>query len=382
MDRRLLECTLEVAAAIGAFGVQQLRAALDRRPWWGAGRAEDPDNLLGHALRKSVGVLARQQGWELPEGACEAGASLGRGSRLIAALDLDGDAPRARQQALSMILDALYAVDHWLATYPEPLEADRRVPASLAVAPQVLKQDITTTPADTPPLRPGVAEDLRLMDGDKRHVRRNRDSQRIVAVGSTPATAPEASVTEAIEAELAGQQATLHEWPIERAYLASSLVQQRADGVAMFCKAWPVRQGPSCPKTAFKRDWERQELRCPGGVTMSFAPGGVVKLPGATCARCALRERCTTSVSGRSVSIHPDEALLQEWRARQQTPHGRAKLREQVAMERALAHMGRWQGRRARYRGVRKHVFELRRCAVVHNLHVLVHLTETEQQAA
>lgn len=187
-----------------------------------------------------------------------------------------------------MILDALCAVDHWLATYPEPLEADRRVPASLAVAPQVLKQDITTTPAGTPPLRPGVAEDRRLMDGDKRHVRRNRDSQRIVAVGSTPATAPEASVTEAIEAELVGQQATLHEWPIERAHLASSLVQQRADEVAMFCKAWPVRQGPSCPKTAFKRDWERQELRCPGGVTMPFAPGGVVKLPEATCARCAL----------------------------------------------------------------------------------------------
>ena len=115
---------------------------------------------------------------------------------------------------------------------------------------------------------------------------------------------------------------------------------------------------------------------------MPFAPGGVVKLPEATCARCALRERCTTSVSGRSVSIHPDEALLQEWRARQQTPHGRAKLREQVAMEHALAHMGRWQGRRARDRGVQKHVLKLRRCAVVHNLHVLVHLTETEQQAA
>jgi hypothetical protein len=76
MDRRLLECTLEVAAAIGAFSVQQLREVLDRRPRWGAGRVEDPDNLLGHALRKSVGVLARQQGWELPAGDCEAGASL------------------------------------------------------------------------------------------------------------------------------------------------------------------------------------------------------------------------------------------------------------------------------------------------------------------
>ena len=155
-----------------------------------------------------------------------------------------------------------------------------------------------------------------------------------------------------------------------------------ADDVAMFCKVWPVRQGPYCPKTAFERDWERQELRCPGAVTMAFAPGGVVKLPGATYARCALRERCTASVSGRSVSIRPDEALLQEWCARQQLPHGRAKLRERVAVEHALAPMGRWQGRRARYRGVRKHVFDLRRCAGVHNLHVLVRLTETERQAA
>ena len=36
----------------------------------------------------------------------------------------------------------------------------------------------------------------------------------------------------------------------------------------------------------------------------------------------------------------------------------------------------------ARYRGVRKNVFDLRRCAVVHNLHVLMHLPQTEQQAA
>jgi len=62
---------------------------------------------------------------------------------------------------------------------------------------------------------------------------------------------------------------------------------------------------------------------------------------------------------------------LQELRQRQQTPQGRAQLRERVAVEHALAHIGHWQGRRARYRGVRKNVFDLRRCAVIHNLHVL-----------
>ena len=84
---------------------------------------------------------------------------------------------------------------------------------------------------------------------------------------------------------------------------------------------------------------------------MPFVPGEVVKFPAATCARCALRERCTTSASGRRVTIHPAEALLQELRERQQTPQGRATPRERVAVEHALAHVGRWQGRHALYRG-------------------------------
>ena len=47
------------------------------------------------------------------------------------------------------------------------------------------------------------------------------------------------------------------------------------------------------------------------------------------------------------------------------------KLRERVAVEHTLAHVGQWQGDCARYLGVRKNLFDLRRCAVVHNLHVL-----------
>ncbi len=63
---------------------------------------------------------------------------------------------------------------------------------------------------------------------------------------------------------------------------------------------------------------------------------------------------------------------------------GRAQLRERVAVEQTLAHIGQWQGRRARYRGVRKNLFDLRRCAVVHNLHVLArsHALSAELRAA
>jgi hypothetical protein len=106
-------------------------------------------------------------------------------------------------------------------------------------------------------------------------------------------------------------------------------------------------------------------------VTIPFTPGKTAHYPKQTCATCPLHNRCTTSSSGRSVAIHPDEALLVELRERQTTATGRAQLRERVAVEHALAHIGRWQGHRARYRGTRKNLFDLRRTAVVHNLHVI-----------
>jgi len=82
------------------------------------------------------------------------------------------------------------------------------------------------------------------------------------------------------------------------------------------------------------------------------------------------------------VSIHPDERLLEELRERQLTAQGRAKLRERTAVEHGLAHVGYWQGKRARYLGVRKNLLDLRRVAVVHNLHVIARFQATSAKAA
>ncbi len=48
-----------------------------------------------------------------------------------------------------------------------------------------------------------------------------------------------------------------------------------------------------------------------------------------------------------------------------------------VSVEHTLAHIGQWQGDRARYIGLRKNLFDLRRMAVVHNLHVVARMSET-----
>ncbi len=50
---------------------------------------------------------------------------------------------------------------------------------------------------------------------------------------------------------------------------------------------------------------------------------------------------------------------------------GRDKLRERVAVEHRLAHIGRRQGRRARYRGVRKNLFDLRRACAIQNFETI-----------
>jgi hypothetical protein len=397
MDRRLIEQTIELAAQRRAFGSRQLRAALDSSPLWGASRVEDTYNLLGHALRKALGVIARQQGRELATIAVEAGARMVGGASLKAALDLDWDDPSACEQALVLVLGALEAVERWLESKPVGGE-EPGVRESLAVAHQVRTQDVELA-ADKPPmLRRKVAKDRRIaiedhemrhgrkskhqrIDGYKRHVLRDLDSGLVRSVGVTSANVPEASVTEALMTDLAAQSVQLSELHIDRAYLSSRLVRERPPELMIYCKAWPVRNAGRFPKTAFVLDWQRQLLRCPANVEVPFELGGIVHFPAATCATCPMRERCTTSVRGRSVSIHPDERVLWELRQRQLTPLGRAKLRERIAVEHGLAHIGHWQGRRARYRGNRKNLFDLRRCAVVHNLHVIARFSEPAKAA-
>lgn len=395
LDRRLIERTIQIAQVSKGFGPRALRAALDSSPLWGAGRVEDTYNLMGHALRKALGVIACQQGRGLTETAQQAGTPILAASSLKAALDLDWDDPTARERALAIVLAALRDVAGFVATQPDAEPAMQAV----RIADQVRDQDVESS-AIRPRLRQGVARDRRisvedadmrhgrksrslLVDGYKRHILSDMDTDLVVAVGLTPANVPEARVTEDIAADLAAQHARLVELHIDRAYLSSRMVRDRDPELQVFCKAWRVANTTGrYTKTAFGLDFAGGWLTCPNNVTIPLRVGKTVRFPASTCAVCPLREQCTTSRAGRSVSIHPDEQLLVELRARQRTVEGRAVLRERTMVEHGLAHIGQWQGRRARYRTKRKNLFDLRRTAVVHNLHVIARHGQLDQQAA
>lgn len=175
LERRLVERTIELSQHHSGMSPHRLRAALDSSPLWGAGKVEDTYNLLGHAFRKALSVIARQQGRGLRELAIEAGATLVSGSSLKAALDLNWDDPEEQQVALVLTLQALTVAEGWIAGQflEQTPQTAQAVGDALSIAHLVQAQDVETTATGEVNLRRGVAKDRRISveEGEMRHGR-------------------------------------------------------------------------------------------------------------------------------------------------------------------------------------------------------------------
>jgi len=282
-------------------------------------------------------------------------------------------------------------------------------PSELGGVPQVAAGLAGTRPGQAPAiavpsegtarLRQGVARERRLalaeaarrqsrqrrrqrVDGDTRHGLRDLETGLLRAVGVPPANAPAASGTAAIGADLQAQTVPLVERPSDRGELRRRLVRERPAARASFCTAWPGRNSGRLPKTTLTVDWEPGLLRCPHAVPIPGPVDSVVHVPATACRVCPLQVQGPSRPQGRSVSMHPDARRLGALRERQQSPAGRAKRRARGAVEHALAHVGRWPGRRARSRGLRTTVCAVRRAAVMHNVQVLARLSAGPQHVA
>ena len=99
-------------------------------------------------------------------------------------------------------------------------------------------------------------------------------------------------------------------------------------------------------------------MTCPAAHTATIRPaagGGGKASFKPHCRHCPLRAQCTPSHRGRTIAIHPHEALLQRARAEQSTPEWAARYRaDRPLVERKISHFVRraWGGRRARTRGL------------------------------
>lgn len=123
----------------------------------------------------------------------------------------------------------------------------------------------------------------------------------------------------------------------------------------------------------FTVDEDACTVTCPAGQVRTMSPGRAVTF-GAACASCPLRDKCTTAKDGRSMSIHPQDALLRAARAQARTAGFRQAYPTRSAVERVIAWTATQNGHRIRlrYRGAAKNNAWLRtRCAAL-NLRTLL----------
>src|SRR6476659_1287456 len=387
LDQLLFDKTVQLARETGGFGATHLRAAFDASPLWGAGRVEDTFNLLGRAALHVVRFVAEQRGQTVLDVANEAGIPVVAATSIKTGLDIDWDDSTSKAGAMERLLRQIRSLGSWLEK--ELREQLQRPPLSeqWALVQKLIEQDTEPDPeGGGTRIKQGVAKDRQIsisdaqmrhgrkskkkrIDGYKRHVAVQLDTPGIVcAVAVTPANQPE-RVASKILLEQCGEIAELY---IDRGYLGDERIEQRRQaGMVVHCKPFPLRNAGRFTKADFELDLAAETVRCPNDVTVAARAGQTSRFPAAACADCSKRVLCTRAKRhGRSLTIHPHEDFHIQLRRIARTPEGREDLRHRVPVEHTLATIHNRQGDRARYRGLRKNLFDLRRYAALNNLSV------------
>jgi hypothetical protein len=153
-------------------------------------------------------------------------------------------------------------------------------------------------------------------------------------------------------------------------------VAVEAVGAKVTAKTQPPASTGRFLKTDFVINADALTATCPAGHTTTDTGWGrdnkhrrvrVLRF-GDRCAPCALREKCTTNTAGRVITLNFHEQRLQDARAAQARPRTRRKLRRRSLVERKLAELKMHGLGKARYRGERKTLLQLRLTAGMVNL--------------
>ena len=412
-DQRLLfQESLELAKRRGKLGRQRrLKVALDTTPILGRGAVKDTYNLLGDGIVQVLRVLAQQAGivggdrdgfvaW-----ATEAGYGRYVGdTSLKGGAAIDWNDAAARQQLLGAIVADADRVLAQARVTRGTLEAGSAEDTALVVAAgllsRVLCQDVDrqeTGPAirqgtapdrlislHDPAMRHGRKSASKRFDGHKGAVAVDTDEQLITAVDVLAGNAPDnADALDLVEQTEAATGCAVEETYADCAYGDGETRQAFADaGRTLHAKVPAMTNGDRFPKTAFTIDLDAGTCTCPGEQTTRElrGPAGGPQhfvFATATCAACPLHAQCVKGPGGRTIALHPQEAILRQARAFQASDAFDAVRRRRQAAEHRLARLVQLGLRQARYVGHPKVLFQLALAAAVANLTLLTHAATT-----
>jgi transposase len=396
--------SLELAKRRGRFRARdgerrRLKVALDTTNILGRGAVKDTYNLLADGIVKLARVLAKLAGQ--PPAAWAERHGYGRyvaAPSLKGTFAVDGSDAEQRRQVLGAIVadaDRLLALARQARVgLVEGSPEEAALVEAAGLLSRVLVQDVERRD-DGPDLRQGVAEDrlvavhgpeqrhgrkskTKRFDGHKAAVAADTDSQLITAVAVLPGNAQDHERALAlVEQSEANTGCAVDETHADGAYGDGETRQAFADaGRRLVAKVPAEQNGGRLTKGDFALDLAAGTCSCPGGQqTRDFWPrpggGGLFRFAAEVCAACPLRARCLGGRGGRSVRVHPQEALLQAARAEQAGPAGREHRARRQVVEHRIARLVQLGIRQARYFGRTKTLFQLLLAAAVANLTLL-----------
>jgi hypothetical protein len=229
-----------------------------------------------------------------------------------------------------------------------------------------------------PEMRHGRKSSSHRFNGHKAQVAVDTDTQLITAVEVLPGNAPDVDKALAVvEASEAATGCEAVEVIGDCAYGAGETrAEFAASGRTLVAKVPEMQNQGYFAKTDFQIDLEAGTCTCPNQQTTSdLRPanggGGTFVFATETCAACPVRAQCTRGQGGRTVQLHPQEALLQQARELQASPAFDDIRQRRQVVEHRIARLVQLGIRQARYFGRTKTLFQLGLAAAVANLTLL-----------
>ena len=404
--RAVFEKSLELARQSGYLKSRKMKVALDTSNILGHGAVKDTYNLLADGIVKLVQALAsdagsRPEAWATDNRLERYFSSSIKGS---AEINWD-DAPEKQAFLTGIVGDA----DRLLEMTREAVgrhstgsaESERLLQAAELLA-QLLLQDVERT-EEGASIKKGVSRDriVSVHDPEMRHGRKSRskrfdghkaavvvdtDTQLITAATVLAGNAPDnREALELVEQTEKNAQVEVEEAIGDCAYGDGATRQAFVDAGRKLIARVPGRPNRShFPKEDFTIDAEARTCRCPAGHESRTVkrrgmrktqngksePDLYFQFDAAVCAACRLRASCVAARpgKGRTVTLHPQEALLQEARAFQKSEAYAPYRKLRQVAEHRLARLMQLGVRQARYFGRTKTLYQLLLAATVANL--------------
>ncbi len=404
--RAIFQQSLQYARQTGYLKGRRMKVAVDTSYILGRGAVKDTYNLLADGIVQVVRALSALDGTRPEEWALRHGLESYFGSSVKGEAEIDWDKAKERRALLQKIVADADRVLELARQAQERFPADspqrQGIREAVELLGQLLLQDVERQ-EDGPALKDGVSRDRipsvhdpemrhghksssKRFDGHKAAVVVDTDSQLVTAVDILPGNASDnTGVLELVEQSEENTGIEVEETIGDAAYGDGGTRQAFADAGRTLIAKVPGRPNKPCfPKEDFHIDLEAGTCTCPAGhVTSTLRTTGTrtnrlgqvypsqsFQFDPAVCGLCPLRSQCVVAGEGkgRTVALHPQEALLQRARTFQQSEAFAEYRQRRQAAEHRLARLVQLGVRQSRYFGQVKTRFQLLMAATVANL--------------